>query len=233
MIASAVAANFLSSDERNEFLLVMSIHICQNNRVASILQDVWNNSFEPREHGERMAELSWLMGRKMRLADDRVLDLIMLALLHDIGKMIISKKILNKPGPLDMTEITEVKNHSLYGERIARLNPDIRHLADGILSHHERWDGNGYPYGLSGKIIPLTARVIAVVDAFDVMIHDWPYRKAISVSSAAEELISNAGTQFDPYITQIFVEQILNSPCNRHHKHSQYRSSTGLPFCAK
>ncbi len=98
-----------------------------------------------------------------------------------------------------------MKRHPEIGYRIARTSPDLAPIAESILSHHERWDGTGYPRGLAGDRIPLAARVLTVADAFDAMTSDRPYRKALSAEEALSELERNAGTQFDPAVAEAFV----------------------------
>ena len=133
-------------------------------------------------------------------------DLALLAALHDIGKIAIPDDILNKPGPLTEEQWTIMKRHPEIGYRIARTSPELVSIAEYILSHHERWDGKGYPRGLVGENIPLPARLLSVADAFDAMTSDRPYRKAMSAQQALAELERNAGTQFDPDVVAAFVE---------------------------
>ena len=104
-----------------------------------------------------------------------------------------------------------MKKHPEVGYRIAHASPDIRHIAEGILCHHERWDGTGYPQGLAGTAIPLEARIMAVVDAYDAMTHDRAYRKALTVNEAVSEIRANAGRQFDPVIARMFTERITST----------------------
>lgn len=177
-----------------------------NELITLLLQDVWVKSHETREHGERIAELSWLIGRRMGLQPSQLQDLVLLARLHDLGKTLIPDTILNKCGPLSESEWAKMKAHSDYGYSIARNSPDIQHISAGILFHHERWDGQGYPHGLSGKTIPLSARIIAVADAFETMTHDRSYRQAIDVDRALSELRFNAGKQFDPAIVSALMK---------------------------
>lgn len=128
--------------------------------------------------------------------------------LHDIGKVGIPEAILCKPGPLDDAEWDTMRAHPAIGARIVE---PIRFLADAVeivRSHHERWDGRGYPSGLAGEDIPLAARVFAVADSFDAMTSDRPYRRALSLERAVEEVRAGAGTQFDPVVVRAFLELV-------------------------
>jgi putative two-component system response regulator len=130
-------------------------------------------------------------------------------LLHDIGKIGVPDAIILKPGPLDLQEFEDMKGHVTLGERIVAEVPYLRDIAADIIhSHHERWDGKGYPSGLSGEQIPLAARIFSVVDTFDAITNDRPYRPARSVEDALREIAANAGTQFDPTIAHEFVRLI-------------------------
>jgi HD-GYP domain-containing protein (c-di-GMP phosphodiesterase class II) len=130
-------------------------------------------------------------------------------MLHDIGKVGINDAILRKPGKLTKEEWLEMRKHPEIGFRIAQNNVDLAPISEYILSHHERWDGKGYPRGLHGEEIPVLSRILAVVDAFDAMTNERIYSKPRSAETAAEEILRCAGTQFDPIIAQIFVEQVL------------------------
>jgi HD-GYP domain-containing protein (c-di-GMP phosphodiesterase class II) len=174
--------------------------------LAALLANILEKSCETKEHSDRMADLALSIGQKLGLSAEHLRELVLLADFHDVGKTIISDKILNKTGQLSEEEWAEMKMHPLYGYKIAQVTPDIQHLADGILYHHERWDGCGYPHGLAGSAIPLSARIIAVVDAFDAMTHDRPYRPAMGLHDATSELKMNAGTQFDPTIVDVFID---------------------------
>jgi HD-GYP domain-containing protein (c-di-GMP phosphodiesterase class II) len=129
-------------------------------------------------------------------------------MLHDIGKIGIDNSILNKPGKLSKNEWEIMKKHSEIGYRIAMSSPELEPIAEYILAHHERWDGNGYPQGLKGEEIPLLSRILAVVDSYDAMTEDRVYRKAMTHQAAIEEIKKNAGTQFDPNIAQIFIDSL-------------------------
>jgi diguanylate cyclase (GGDEF)-like protein len=128
------------------------------------------------------------------------------ALLHDVGNLTIPDRVLLKEGPLNKREWPIVRKHVLLGETILRGVPELEDAAAAVISHHERWDGSGYPHGLRGEDIPLLGRILAIVDAFSAMICDRPYRKALSRTRAMRELKANAGKQFDPRLVNVFLE---------------------------
>ena len=133
-------------------------------------------------------------------------ELVLLAALHDIGKIAVPDHILKKPGPLSSEEWIIMKGHSEIGYRIALAAPELASISELILTHHERWDGAGYPKGLKGKEIPLLSRILSIIDAFDAMTNNRPYRKGTTKEKAFAELNRNAGTQFDPGLVKIFIE---------------------------
>jgi HD-GYP domain-containing protein (c-di-GMP phosphodiesterase class II) len=126
--------------------------------------------------------------------------------LHDIGMIGVSNSILIKPGPLTQAELDEIREHPWLGERIVAPVPSLSGLARQVIgSHHERWDGSGYPRGLNGEEIPLAARIFAIADAFDAMTNDQPYRDALPVNHALTEIASKAGGDFDPWLAEAFL----------------------------
>ena len=126
--------------------------------------------------------------------------------LHDIGMIGVSNATLLKPGPLTPAELDEIREHPWLGERIVAPVPALGGLARLVIaSHHERWDGSGYPRGLRGAEIPLAARIFAVVDAFDAITNDQPYRDAMPLDAAQAEIQSNAGLHFDPDVAAAFL----------------------------
>lgn len=135
-------------------------------------------------------------------------NLVMSSLLHDIGKIDIPLFVLNKSGPLTQEEFNLILKHPQLGAKIVKGMGYCDEITIAILHHHERWDGNGYPHGLKGSKIPLYSRIIAIVDAFDAMLTDRPYRCALSKDKAINELITNAGAQFDPSIVEDFLRAI-------------------------
>lgn len=135
-------------------------------------------------------------------------DLITVGLLHDIGKIAIRDSILNKKGPLTDDEWKEIKRHPEISYRIISSVNDMADLAELVLYHHERWDGNGYPKGIKGDSIPMLARIITVADSYDAMTSPRPYRGALSKEVAQAEILANSGKQFDPEIADVFLKMI-------------------------
>lgn len=174
--------------------------------INSLQKSMYERSHETEAHAERMKDLSISLGKGLHLDNDKLNELGLLAILHDIGKMAISDRILEKPGKLTKDEWEKMKRHSEIGYRIAETSPELIHISKYILFHHERWDGTGYPHGLKGDEIPMLCRIISVVDVYDVMTHVRSYKEASSHEEAIEEIVSCSGTQFDPEIVNKFVE---------------------------
>jgi diguanylate cyclase (GGDEF)-like protein/PAS domain S-box-containing protein len=179
--------------------------------LSSIMATLFERSFETEEHAERIGALCTIVGEQLKLSHDDIDKLKLFAYLHDIGKIGISDQILNKPGPLDGEELIIMKTHPEIGYRIAMASPDFAPIADLILTHHERWDGTGYPNRIAGERIPLLSRILAVADAYDAMTEDRVYRKALPRDAAIDEIRKFAGTQFDPNIAAVFLELVEKS----------------------
>ncbi|MDP2278979.1 MAG: HD domain-containing phosphohydrolase, partial [Nitrospirota bacterium] len=130
------------------------------------------------------------------------------AVLHDIGKIGIATTVLHKEGRLTENEYDIIKTHTLIGDKILGPINTLEGVRTTIIQHHERYDGKGYPHGISGEEISVMARIMAVIDTFDAMITDRPYRKALSLSKAKEELKQGAGSQFDPQIVNAFLNML-------------------------
>jgi HD-GYP domain-containing protein (c-di-GMP phosphodiesterase class II) len=176
--------------------------------ISSIKATMLEKSHETEAHAERLVTLSRKVGLSLNLSQSEIDNLELLATLHDIGKVGVADQILNKPGKLNNEEWDEMKKHPEIGYRIATSTPELTSIANYILSHHERWDGSGYPQNIAGNQIPLLSRIIAIIDAYDAMTQDRPYRKAIANKDAINEIIKNKGTQFDPEIVEIFIKNI-------------------------
>ena len=160
-------------------------------------------------HCNRVRNITVAIGKALKLPQEKLQILEGGALLHDIGKIGISEQILNKPTPLTEEEEQIIKMHPVYGERIIMYIDQFQPYRAIIRSHHERFDGNGYPDGLRGKEIPLEARIVALADSFDAMTTDRAYRAALPVEIAVEELKLCSGSQFDPDLVNVFLDNEL------------------------
>ncbi len=162
-------------------------------------------------HCHRIERLALLTGERLGLSGDQLISLSYAAYLHDIGKMKVPDKILNKPGPLTDEEWEEMRRHPVYGEQMLAGKEFLADAAKLVLAHHERHDGSGYPNRLKGEAIPIEARIIAVVDSYDAMTSDRPYRLGLPQGEACWELRKNRGTQFDPRVVEAFLTVLEQS----------------------
>jgi HD-GYP domain-containing protein (c-di-GMP phosphodiesterase class II) len=159
-----------------------------------------------RGHSARVSSLALEVGRRLNLDAIRLDALRLGGMLHDVGKLVIPDAVLRKPGPLTTEERAEVQAHPEVGARLVGLIRPLRAALPGVLYHHERWDGLGYPTGRAGAEIPLEARILAVVDSYDAMTSDRPYRSALCAADAADEVGRCAGSQFDPDVALAFLD---------------------------
>src|SRR5512146_2471854 len=157
-------------------------------------------------HGARVAALAEPVALRLGWSPERIRSLRAAAPLHDVGKVKVRREVLGKPGPLTLEEVAEVRRHPRAGAELVVPLRSAWHALPYVLFHHECWDGSGYPAGLSGRAIPLEARILAVADAFDAMISPRPYRRPLAHERALAEVQRCAGTQFDPVVAELFVE---------------------------
>jgi HD-GYP domain-containing protein (c-di-GMP phosphodiesterase class II) len=148
----------------------------------------------------------------MGVSDANLVHIRRGALLHDIGKMGVPDSVLLKPGPLDEDEMAIMRQHPVYAQQLLSRIEYLQPAMDVPYCHHEKWDGTGYPRGLSGEDIPLAARIFAVVDVYDALTSDRPYRKAWTQEKALTEIRSQRGRQFDPRVVDAFFELHAASP---------------------
>lgn len=181
----------------------------RGNTINTIINTLHEKNQREEQHSQRVSEICQKIGRALGFSSLEISKLKVVGLLHDIGKIAIEEGILNKPGKLTEDEWNVIRRHPDIGYRILSSSHEMSELADGILAHHERWDGTGYPKGLKGQEIPKVARIIALADSYDAMTSERPYRNALSEEQVLAEILNNAGTQFDPEITKIFIEQVL------------------------
>ncbi|MCB2292731.1 diguanylate cyclase [Clostridium algoriphilum] len=182
----------------------------RDNIINTIANTLHEKNPREEQHSKRVSEICQEIGKAINFPEIEIRKLKAAGLLHDIGKIAIEEKILNKPGKLTVQERNEINRHPDIGYRILSSSNNMLELANYILAHHERWDGTGYPKGLKGEAIPLMARIIALADSYDAMTSVRLYRNALSEEEALIEILKNAGTQFDPELTKIFVEKVLN-----------------------
>lgn len=178
----------------------------RNNTLSLLSKTLFEKSHETEEHANRIFDLCSKIGTSLNLSSSILNELFLLAKLHDIGKIGISDEILNKPSKLNKFEWDVMKTHTEIGYRIASSVPDLAYIAYEILCHHEKYDGTGYPNGLKGDDIPLLSRILTIVDSYDVMTHERPYKNSMSTESAIEELRKCSNTQFDPKLIEIFLK---------------------------
>ena len=177
--------------------------------IDIILNTLFEKSNRELLHSKRVSELCEAIAIKMNLATDEVNRIIIAGLVHDIGKIGTDEKILNKAGSLNEEERNEIEKHPETGWRILSSTNEFSELAQFILEHHEKWNGQGYPNGLKGEEISIVARIITIADSFDAMTRDRSYRRGLSEKDAIMEIKRCSGTQFDPDIAKVFVEKVL------------------------
>jgi putative two-component system response regulator len=205
----------LENKVREQTEVINSMYI---RSIKALIKALEAKDFYTRGHSQRVTMISLAIGREMNLSSTHIEDLRRTAILHDLGKIGVREAVLNKPAKLSQEEFGEVEQHPEVGTQILSPIPLFRRLLPGILHHHERIDGSGYPGGLAGTNIPLDARIMAVADAYDAMTSDRAYRAALPAEKAKEEIRRCSGTQFDPEIVSVFfsiVDQInLKSICS-------------------
>jgi putative nucleotidyltransferase with HDIG domain len=157
-------------------------------------------------HAARVAVMAEVVAARLGWDEADVDVLRTAAALHDVGKLAVPERILRKPGPLNEDELAAMRRHPEEGARMVARHRALQLVVPAVLYHHERWDGGGYPVGIAGEGIPAEARILAIVDAFDALTTDRPYRRALPQSHAVAELERCAGAQFDPEIVRVFVE---------------------------
>ena len=177
--------------------------------IKTIIRTLHEKNKREEQHSYRVSALCQSMGEALGLREGEVQELKTVGLLHDIGKITIDENILNKPGKLTKDEWEEIKRHPEIGYRILSTVNGMSEMAEYVLTHHERWDGLGYPKGLKSDELPLQTKIIAIADAYDAMTSARSYREALSDEVAIAELQKNSGTQFDPDLVTLFIEKVI------------------------
>jgi diguanylate cyclase (GGDEF)-like protein/PAS domain S-box-containing protein len=176
--------------------------------ISSLEKALQQRKYETKEYRQNFIDCAIQFGKILKLEKQRMKDLRLLAMICDMGKIAISEEIILKKGWLSENEWEEIKRHPEIGFRIAKSSPELAHIADAILYHHEFWNGLGYPQGIKEKNIPILSRVIHIVNAYQAMIHERPYRQALSKEDAIAELKKGKGSQFDPELTDKFIAMV-------------------------
>ncbi|MDD3985090.1 MAG: diguanylate cyclase [Methanobacterium sp.] len=180
--------------------------------ISKILKKILEErDHETAEHLDRLDTIALRFAGKLSLSEPHIHDLSLLAKFHDIGKVGIPDEILFKPTSLEKEEMRIMQRHSEVGYRIANSTSQLSPIAEFILKHHEWWNGKGYPFGLKGKKIPLESRIISIIDAYDAMVHERPYKKAFSPEKALREIKKCSGIQFDLYLVEEFIDMMEKS----------------------
>ncbi|MCP4898126.1 MAG: PAS domain S-box protein [bacterium] len=213
VIVKAIAEMTASALRRitlNEELALSNVELTE--AYDSTLEG-WARALELRDsdtqgHTRRVTDLTVRLGRKLGLEDEVLVDLRRGALLHDIGKVAIPDHVLRKPGALDEDEWVIMRRHAEYAFEMLSPIAYLRRAIDIPYCHHEQWDGNGYPHGLSGEEIPLAARIFAVVDVWDALLMDRPYRAAWTIEKTVRHMRDLSGIKFDPDIVSVFLEMV-------------------------
>lgn len=159
-------------------------------------------------HSRNVASYAVALGKALGLSEEELSNIHFGAILHDIGKIGVPENILNKPGRLSKDEFHSIKSHPTMGAKILEPIDFLKEAINVVLYHHERYDGSGYPEGLKGETIPYTARLVSIADAWDAMTSHRSYRPALAQEAAVSQLQEGSGSQFDPYMTQVFTDMI-------------------------
>lgn len=178
------------------------------------LEEFKQHDYSTFVHSVNVAILSALTGKRLGYREKRLKELTLGALLHDLGKLHIPSEILNKPGSLTEDEFTLIKQHPLLGEKMLQDTPTLQNVVATIKEHHERWNGKGYPYGLSGNDIHMYAQIVAVTDVYEALTADRPYRKGLPPYHALEMIIAWSGKDFNPKVVNAFRESLILYPQN-------------------
>jgi diguanylate cyclase (GGDEF)-like protein/PAS domain S-box-containing protein len=198
------------AEERMYKMKLSSRLSVRSDMLSTIMLTLYEKNKNEKMHADRVADICVKFGCALGMSETDISELKTTALLHDIGKIGLDEKILNKISYLTDEEYTEVKKHPEIGARILKASSNMADIAQYVLYHHERWDGSGYPRGIGKKAIPLQSRIIAIADAFDAITSGRSYRKAKDKNEAAIEIATCAGTQFDPILVEIFLSKVIN-----------------------
>jgi hypothetical protein len=205
--------SIFSRDRQERYAAALELNRAYRGTVMLLSVVLEHDDEYTAEHSRSVVDLAEAVGSEMGVEGQELQELEFAAMLHDIGKIAIPKQILHKPSSLTADEFEIIKNHTIEGQFILdRVGGLLGRVGEIVRSCHERWDGTGYPDGLKGEDIPLAARIVFACDAFNAMTTDRPYRKALTSAAAIEELVTNAGSQFDPDVVLALVKVVEEGP---------------------
>lgn len=197
-----------SAEDRMYQNKLIEKQVLKGQAIEKICIALYEKNQKIEEHAQKVGDLCQKIGNMLGLSEIESSYLKAAGLLHDMGKIVIEENILNKAGKLSTHEWNEIKRHPELGHRMLSSSYNLVELADGVLSHHERWDGSGYPMGLKGEEIPMVARILAIADSYAAMTSERVYGQTLSKQEAINEIRKNMATQFDPQIAKVFIDHI-------------------------
>ena len=203
-----VHGDFRTSGPNNSMYMKLPLIHEPEGVIFALAAAAEKNDAHPSTHSKRVANNAVRIGTRLGLKDSDLLALYRGGLAHDIGKIFVSEAILRKPGPLNAEEERQMREHPAIGQRIAMYLPSTADMLPIIRHHHERFDGGGYPDGLSGHKIPLLARIVSVSDAYDALSNDRPYRSAFGQTDVIETLLRGAGQQWDRELISLWLAEL-------------------------
>nr|MBN2276847.1 response regulator [candidate division Zixibacteria bacterium] len=218
--ASAVESNYMDKNLQKSYLMT----------IKALANAVEARDYYTAGHTDRVYRLAKITARKLGWSSDKLVELRNGCILHDIGKIGVPDAILNKPGRLTDNEMAIMRKHPEMGARILKGIPFLSTVIPYTLSHHERYDGTGYPYGLAGEDIPIEGRLLAVVDTYDAIMSDRPYRPCADSETAISELKKYKAIQFDPLVVEAFLEAYHENQCKFSTIYRGCSSSKSAPF---
>lgn len=181
----------------------------RSNTIKTIMRTLHEKNPREAAHSTRVGELCRALSEAAGYSNIDANMINTIGFLHDIGKIAIEEEVLNKKEKLTEAELESIRQHPEIGYRILMSSYGASDISEAVLAHHEKWDGTGYPKGLEGENIPSISRVIAIADSYDAMTSERPYKQPLTTLQAVEEIIRNAGKQFDPELSRLFIEKVL------------------------
>lgn len=183
----------------------------RDSTIRTIMASLYEKSAVEKTHGDNVSRYAGLIGAALELSEKDIETLHWAARLHDIGKVTLDPRMLEKKEALTADEWEAIRRHPEIGYHITNHSAEMSEIAMVILGHHEWWDGNGYPKGLKGQKIPLLSRIIAIAEAYDALLTDRPYQPAVTTNQAVHAIVHGSGTQFDPAIAAVFIDRVIGA----------------------